>query len=176
MRLTELASVILRKDIPTFPYNPDHLEKREMIFRMTPFTDINQQGGIWYPDVTITESFQEQRNDFRLTEGIKIVEQFLIDKGVAIKLDEKTDAIFTLLHEEGHWDYYVRYYIDLGKSGNAYNDDNAKISDEMGITSLKKQVQANNELYGELQRVYREHPFEKYADEYAVKKMKEINN
>jgi hypothetical protein len=181
MRLNHVANKILLSTTPKFPYDVRLIQERNdgaYIFRMAPETKINSDAGVWFPDVSVEDSYLNNRASIKLRPAIEIIEQILKDHEVLGEekvLNPIYDAVFSLLHEEGHWVYYLENYINNGLDGDNYLRDYYLYNDELGLNKLLEAARKNNELYIYYHREYRKHPFEAYADNYAIIKMKEQN-
>ncbi|OPH61770.1 hypothetical protein BC351_00580 [Paenibacillus ferrarius] len=175
MLITELASTILKSETPKYAYDPFLVDLNDgvYIFRMSPFTTQNQQGGVWFPNVTIQDSYSNARTSKKLSVAIEIIESMIIQNTEIENINELVDATFSLLHEEGHWKYYYENYLIRSESGEKYMDDYNQISNEMGLHIVLQKAKQSDE-FEEYHRLYRKHPFEKYADDYAIEAMRII--
>ncbi|WKL03188.1 hypothetical protein Q0F98_05820 [Paenibacillus amylolyticus] len=172
MRLTEIAQMYMMDTTPKYSYDPTTTQLNDgvYIYRMAPFTEQNIHGGVWFPDVDIHQSYENCRSNSKILPAVRIVEEMIANRGINSTTPE-IDAIFSLLHEEGHWMQYLEEYVEQNKSGEDYLKDSEQFSREMGILDLQIKARTDHNLYYDYHKLYREHPFEKFADNYAINKM-----
>ncbi|NOU94886.1 hypothetical protein GC093_16895 [Paenibacillus sp. LMG 31456] len=89
-------------------------------------------------------------------------------------------ASFSILHELGHWYHFQENYTRRGLNGQKYITDYKEIQLKLELEKIgelakkaKKGSQEQIELLSEYHKLYRKHPFEIIADQFAIGRLKE---
>ncbi|KUP22065.1 hypothetical protein [Paenibacillus sp. DMB5] len=182
MRLFDLVSRHYQQTTPVFFYDPILTQLEDdgaYITRMAPPTNENKNGGIYLPDVTTDEYYSSCISNVRILPGVQQKEQ-LLKQHRLLPVEESINAnllsLYMILHEEGHWVHLNSDYILNGLTGEEYLKDSALALEALGIKELREKAKRNPNYYAELQETYRKSNFEKYADDYSIKRLKEIKN
>lgn len=142
----------------------------------------NYKAGIVIPEIAVEDSItvlhQAIPDDPCILSGV----ENLLRRNHLLANNEPIDpelyAVFSILHELGHWFDFQTRYASRGLSGNEFNSDyNAEMSKlELGELEklIKMSEQGADEFFNNLtlfHKKYREHPFEVIADQYAIEKL-----
>lgn len=134
------------------------------------------QCGIYIPqEVSISQYFDIECKNINGMSAIRVVRDILVENSILnVNKDLSTLGLVTyyILHEEGHYVHYINEYLNKKKSVICYLDDyNDQYDSVMKDSSKINFNSPSGYLY--FQQLYREIEFEKIADDYAIKKIKE---
>lgn len=124
--------------------------------------------GLYFPDVDIDEYLQLENERNPMAINSRIAELSFITR-VYIKEYSLVIAIYTILHEYGHW----KYFLESGKTSYEYCEMEKSI--RQPTEKIWKQIYNMNDhdpmkcILGEKYNteIYSQFPSEKYADDYA---------
>lgn len=181
--LSEFGKEILDKDIPVQGYNryiPQAADYYEAT--MTPIGNQFFKEGILLPDISVLEFFHSYEAS-RVGSIVLLVIERMLRKQDIINEYSNIDALlfasFTAYHELGHWYDYLENYKNKGVSGQSYLNEFSKEEQLLGLAALKHKInergidrKLQNELILKFHSIYRENPFEKRADIFAMEKLK----
>lgn len=131
---------------------------------------------IFIPNKTVTEFFNKELNESGLLSKFTVlqIEKILIDNKLlkaSKKLIPETLTVFYLLHEEGH-------YVDLQSMGiRPYQFDVEYLLERKKVDESHRAIydsRQDDEACMAYAKLYRENPFEKRADKYAISEL--MNN
>lgn len=188
MRVTDIANSILREDTPRSSY-PENIYKiktgydQPYEFKMLEKDKDGFVQGVLYPDTSINRVYESMLISEDAKYALSSFIILLTSNDVISSREEFTQLVlveFSLFHEEGHWEFLKTNYINNGIPENRYWDDyktHPMYIENIGTYNLSEK-ENNPQIRGELKAkywtIYRFHPFEKYADNDAIERLKQI--
>lgn len=186
MKYIDLAQELITDEAPFQEISVSILleAKRIPVAAFWPQGNEIYKAGIIVPSIDIEDSINFVNTYVSNDPTVILTIENLLKEKRIIKSDEtmspKVFAIFSIYHELGHWHDYQNRYASKGLNGNDFFLDHKKEEDKLGLSEIGNR--AKNEAKGspgrlELSKLYhqtyRENPFEKIADDYAIKRLEE---
>ncbi|TCZ71449.1 hypothetical protein E0485_22620 [Paenibacillus albiflavus] len=188
MQYIELARKLMPSDIPVHEVSLPTLYQAARLPTPSFWPDAKGEytAGIMVPKMKIQESLTELQKWVPDDPYTYLSIENLLNGNKLLDLNESMSpqlyATFSILHELGHWYDFQDRYRAVGLSGKQYYSDYTEEQSRLNLDEITKQIHTQTRgsreqmdlliLYHE---TYRQHPFERIADQYAINNLRERN-